>query len=158
MNFSCAIFTPVISGEVHPSCTRSLNRLFKNPVLHIYKTRRDNSDEYSFELTDSTTGTKAEISKVFDKPDFVDAWVPVRADSRHFALNIRDITKIFGYIPGGSYGLCTQLNCIDKDGDAPETPYLKVETHVHYRDESGNVTDFKCNGADYLEKLAEWYP
>ena len=158
MNFSCAIFTPVISGEVHPSCTRSLNRLFKNPVLHIYKTRKDNHDEYRLELSDSTTETKAEISKVFDKPDFVNAWVPIRADRRDFALHIFDLAKLYGGSVSINRGLGTELNCIDKDGDAPETPFLSVETHVQYRDEAGNVTDFKYDGVDYLEKLAEWYP
>ena len=151
------IFTPVISGEVHPSCTRSLNRLFKNPVLHIYKTRKDNRDEYRLELSDSTTGTKCEISKVFDKPDFTSTWVGVKAGGKDFGLHIFDITKKFGYIPGSYCGLGAELNCIDKDGDAPETPYIKVETHVHYRDEAWTVTDFECtDGPNYLNKLAAW--
>ena len=152
------IFTPVISGKVHPSCTRALNRLFKNPVLHIYKTRMNNRDEYRLKLSDRTTGTKAEISKVFETPDFVNAWIGVKADRRDFGIHIFDLAKLFGGSLEINRGLATQLNIIDKDGDAPETPYLKVETHVHYRDESGIVTEFKYDGPDYLEKLAEWYP
>ena len=129
MNYSCAIFTPLISGEVHPSCTRSLNRLFKDPELHIYKSSKDNRDEYRLELSDPTKGTKCEISKVFDKPDFTDTWVPVRAGGKDFGLHIFDIAKAFG---GPDRGLAAEITTIDKDGDAPETPYIQAKTVLHF--------------------------
>lgn len=131
MNYSCAIFTPLISGEVHPSCTRSLNRLFKDPELHIYRTRKDDRDEYRLELADRTTGTKCEISKVFDKPDFTHTWVPIRAGGKDFGLHIYDIAKAFGN-KDADLGLAAKITTIDKDGDAPEIPYIQAKTVLHY--------------------------
>lgn len=158
------IFTPVISGEVHPSCTRALNRIFKDPELHIYKTRKGDRDEYSLELiADRTKGTKAEISKVFETPDFTNTWVAVKAGGKDFGLNIYDIYKTYGGLMLNGValdcGLTADITTIDKDGDAPEIPNIQVRprAHVHYRDEAGNVTDFKCKDwANYLRILAEW--
>lgn len=132
MNYSCAIFTPLISGEVHPSCTRSLNRLFKDPELHIYRTRKGDRDEYRLELTDHTTGTRCEISKVFDTPDFTDTWVPIRAGGKDFGLNIYDIAKAFGGKSDINRGLAAEITTIDKDGDAPEIPFIQAKTVLHY--------------------------
>jgi hypothetical protein len=160
--------------EIHPSEVDDLKRIFKDPVLHIYKTRKGNRDEYRLELTDRKTGIKAEIDtgneagfvfKAYDTPDFEDIWVGFKADGLDFDLNIFDL-----YLYGprdkdgdlyGSYekdcGLYATVCTVDENGSTITEPSVYVETHVHYRDESGNVIDFDCDdGSNYLLKLAAW--
>lgn len=97
--------------EIHPSDVDDLKRIFQDPVLHIYKTRKDNRDEYRLELSDRKTGIKAEIDtgneavygyKADATPDFEDTWIGFKADGLDFDLNIFDL-----YVYGP----------VDKDGD-----------------------------------------
>ena len=156
--------TKVDNIEIHPSDVDDLKRIFQDPVLHIYKTRNGNRDEYRLELTDRKTGVKAEIDtaneaefgyKANTTPDFDDIWVGFKADGLDFDLNIFDLYR---YGPDDkNCGLYATVCTIDEDGSTITDPFVYVETHVHYRNEAGNVTDFDCDDAsNYLLKLAAW--
>ena len=166
--------TKVDNIEIHPSDVDDLKRIFQDPVLHIYKTRKGDRDEYRLELSDRKTGIKAEIDtaheaefgyKANETPDFEDIWVGFKADGLDFDLNIFDLYVYGPYDKDGDVhgpynkdcGLYATVCTIDEGGNTITTPFVYVETHVHYRDEAGNVTDFDCNdGSNYLLKLAAW--
>lgn len=150
--------------EIHPSDVDDLKRIFQDPVLHIYKTRKGKRDEYRLELSDRKTGIKAEINtdteadyryKANETPDFEDTWIGLKADGLDFDLNIFDL---YLYGPDDkNCGLYATVCTIDEDGSTITDPFVYVETHVHYRDEAGNVTDFDCDDAsNYRLKLAAW--
>jgi len=156
--------TKVDNIEIHPSDLDDLKRIFQDPVLHIYKTRKGNRDEYRLELSDRKTGIKAEIDtgneavygyKADATPDFEDTWVGFKADGLDFDLNIFDL---YLYGPDDkNCGLYATVCTIDEDGSTITDPFVYVETHVHYRDEAGKVTDFECaDGEKFLQKLAAW--
>lgn len=160
--------------EIHPSDVDDLKRIFQDPVLHIYKTRKGNRDEYRLELSDRKTGIKAEIDTgneadfgytANDTPDFEDTWVGFKADGLDFDLNIFDL-YVYGptdkdgdkYGPyGKDCGLYATVCTVDEGGSTITDPSVYVETHVHYRDEAGTVTDFECtDGKNYLHNFAAW--
>lgn len=160
--------------EIHASDVDDLKRIFQDPVLHIYKTRKGNRDEYRLELSDRKTGIKAEIDtgneavygyKANGTPDFEDTWIGFKADGLDFDLNIFDL-YVYGPVDkdgdihgpyGRNCGLYATACTIDENGTTITTPFVYVEVHVQYRDEAGNVTDFECtDGENYLNKLAEW--
>ena len=160
--------------EIHPSDVDDLKRIFQDPVLHIYKTRKDNRDEYRLELSDRKTGIKAEIDtgneavygyKAGSTPDFEDTWIGFKADGLDFDLNIFDL-YVYGPVDkdgdihgpyGRNCGLYATACTIDENGTTITTPFVYVEVHVQYRDEAGNVTDFKCDdGEKFLQNLAAW--
>lgn len=159
-----AMTTKVDNIEIHPSDVDDLKRIFQDPVLHIYKTRKGNRDEYRLELFDRKTGIKAEIDtgneavygyKADATPDFEDTWIGFKADGLDFDLNIFDL---YLYGPDDkNCGLYATVCTIDEDGSTITDPFVYVETHVHYSDEAGNVTDFDCDDAsNYRLKLAAW--
>ena len=160
----------VESIEIHPSDVDDLKRIFKDPVLHIYKTRKGNRDEYRLELSDRKTGIGTEIETEFgykanETPDFEDIWVGFKADGLDFDLNIFDL-YVYGPVDkdgdihgpyGKNCGLYATVCPVDGNGCTVTEQSVYVETHVHYRDEAGNVTDFDCeDGSNYLLKLAAW--
>jgi hypothetical protein len=156
--------TKVDNIEIHPSDLDDLKRIFQDPVLHIYKTRKGNRDEYRLELSDRKTAIKAEIDtgneavygyKADATTDFEDTWVGFKADGLDFDLNIFDL---YLYGPDDkNCGLYATVCTIDEDGSTITDPFVYVETHVHYRDEAGKVTDFECaDGEKFLQKLAAW--
>lgn len=160
--------------EIHASDVDDLNRIFQDPVLHIYKTRKGNRDEYRLELSDRKTGIKAEIDtgneaeygyKANETPDFEDTWVGFMADGLDFDLNIFDL-YVYGPVDkdgdkhgpyGKDCGLYATVCTVDEGGSTITDPSVYVETHVHYRDGAGNLTDFECDdGKNFLHKLAAW--
>lgn len=160
--------------EIHPSDVDDLKRIFQDPVLHIYKTRKGDRDEYRLELSDRKTGIKAEIDpgdeavygyKANDTPYFEDTWVGFKADGLDFDLNIFDL-YVYGPVDKdgdihGPYerncGLYATVCTVAEGGSTITDPFVYVETHIHYRDEAGTVTDFECDdGENFLNKLAAW--
>ena len=156
--------TTVDDIEIHPSDVDDLNRIFKDPVLHIYKTRKGKRDVYRLELSDRKTGIKADIDTDYEDmfnyhankmPAFGDTWIGIKADGLDFDLNL---FNLYQYGPDGkNCGLHATICTIDETGSTVTEPFVSVETHVHHRDNDGQVTDFICYDApNYLQKLAKW--
>ena len=103
--------------------------------------------------SNSPTARRASRRKSTRTPK--DTWVGFKADGLDFDLNIFDL---YLYGPDDkNCGLYATVCTIDEDGSTITDPFVYVETHVHYRDDAGNMTDFDCDDAsNYRLKLAAW--